>query len=67
MPQIRYYRVTQTREVRVEAQDPLSAAHIAQASFDCKDEGVNQLESISFAGKATSQVQVKDLEIREDF
>ena len=62
MPQIKYYRVTQTREIRVEAQDPLSAAHIAQTVFDAKE-----MESPVYTGGVASQVNVRDLEIREDY
>ena len=33
MPEIRYYTVTQEREVKVSASDPLEAAELATAAF----------------------------------
>jgi hypothetical protein len=68
MPPIKKYTVTETREVTVEAQDPLSAAYVAQVEFDPPNEGVNSLESRAVLnGQATSEVRVKDLEIREAY
>lgn len=34
MPEIRYYSVTQEREVKVSAASPLAAAQIATAAFE---------------------------------
>lgn len=33
MPEIRYFTVTQTREVKVDANDPLEAVQIGAAAF----------------------------------
>lgn len=34
MPEIRYYRVTQTREVRVVANNPVDAVRVADVAFN---------------------------------
>ena len=60
---IRWYTVTQTRKVRVEAQDPLSAAHIAQLAFDGRAEGPDQASM----PPVLATLRETDLEVREDF
>jgi hypothetical protein len=59
----RWYRVRETREVKVEAQDPLSAAHIAQLVFDGRDNEV--LVDDKPVGKTT--LRTTNLEVSEDY
>lgn len=61
--EIRWYTVTQERKVRVEAQDPLSAAHIAQLAFDGREADAPG----GGVGRTTSTLRTTDLVIREDY
>lgn len=62
MPEIRYYTVTQEREVKVSASSPLEAAQIASAAFDdeIEDDDITKIH-------ITKPVRIRDLEVREDY
>lgn len=62
MPEIRYFRVTQTREVMVTANNPADAVVIADAAFSSgqnSDSGVKHGPNGIF-GNTTSRVKVTD-------
>lgn len=66
MPEIRYYTVTQEREVRVSAPSAIEAANIASAVFDGKTS--NDIPAIQDgSGSVTKPVRIRDLVIREEF
>jgi hypothetical protein len=58
MPEIRYYTVTQTREVKVWANSPADAALVADGKFNGHSPNVE--------GAATSDPRNIDLIVRED-
>ena len=62
MPEIRYYTVTQEREVKVSASSPLEAAEIAYAAF----KGEVQQDDLT-ATHITNPVRDRDLVVREDY
>jgi hypothetical protein len=62
MPEIRYYTVTQEREVKVSANSLLEAAQIANVIFGNKDQ-VDDAKAIHMVG----QIRERDLVIREDY
>lgn len=62
MPEIRYYTVTQTREVKVSANDPLEAAQIGDAAF--KGE-IN--EGDLAGGHIVKPVRVRSIDATEDY
>lgn len=61
MSEMRYYTVTQEREIKVWANNPADAAQVADAKFSghAKPDGV--------AGEATTPIRDRDLVIREDY
>lgn len=62
MPEIRYYTVTQEREVKITANNPLEAATIADAAFK------NEINEGDLAGgHIVKPVRDRDLVIREDY
>jgi len=62
MPEVRYFTVTQEREVKVSADHPLAAAQLGQAAFDGQidDEDLARLH-------VTKPVRQRSLEVREDY
>lgn len=62
MPELRYYTVTQEREVKVSANSPIEAAQIADAAF----KGVIQKDDPSGPG-ITNPVRERDITVREDY
>lgn len=68
MPEIKYYVVTQEREVQVVANNPIDAARIAQAAFDNgqnQDNGVKDPPDGVF-GNTRSKITNKDIWAREE-
>lgn len=61
MPDIRYYTVTQEREVKVQANSPIDAAMIANAEFT----GHPIREEVE--GALIKPIRDRDLIIREDY
>jgi len=61
MPAIRYYSVTQTREVRVAASTPMTAAMIANDAFK-----TGQGVSVAGEGGTTSEVRTIDIHVSEE-
>ena len=61
MPEIRYYRVTQTREVKITANSAIDAALIADHAFD----GQPNDDEIVW-GKAITDVRTTDITIYEE-
>lgn len=59
MPEVRYYTVQQTREVKVWANSPSDAAQVAENKF-------NGFSSTNIEGAATNEVRDIDLLVRED-
>ena len=62
MPEIRYYTVTQEREVKVSAGSPVEAAQIADAAF----KGEVQEGDLT-ATHIAKPVRDRDLVVREDY
>lgn len=62
MPEIRYYTVTQEREVRVSASSPLEAAQLATAAFA----GEIQTDDIAKINVITP-VRERSIDVREDY
>lgn len=62
MPEIRYYTVTQEREVKVSAKDPLEAAELAHAAFrgDIEKGDIAKVNVLK-------PVRERSLEVREDY
>lgn len=60
MPEIRYYTVTQEREVKVWANSPVDAAVVADAKFN------GYAKPSQTEGDATTAVRDRDLIVRED-
>lgn len=68
MPEIRYYTVTQEREVKVWANSPVDAARIADATFSglmSTGQGLPLSEKVP--GEVTSSIRDRDLVVREDY
>lgn len=63
MPEIRYYTVTQEREVKLWANSPIEAAQIANAVFQDKIQEGDQ----SAAPHIRSPVRERSLDVREDY
>jgi len=61
MPEIRYYTVTQEREVKVSANNVIDAARIADAVFN--DEAL----PADIPAQLFKPARVRDLVIREDY
>lgn len=61
MPEIQYYTVTQTREVKVSAQSALDAARIASLAFSITNGSVD-----SEKGFVNDSVMVTDLNISKE-
>lgn len=61
MPEMRYYTVTQEREVKVWANSPVEAAQIGDAAF----RGDIQSDDVT-ATHITRPVRDRDLVVRED-
>ena len=60
MPEIRYYTVTEEREVKVWANNPIHAARIGDAHF-------RGAKVIAVPGATTTPIRVRDIVVREDF
>jgi hypothetical protein len=60
MPEIRYYTVSQEREVKVWANSPIDAAQIADGEF-------SGYKPSQVEGGVTSPIRVRDLVVREDY
>lgn len=63
MPEIRYYTVTQEREVKVAANSPADAVMIANKAFDGELTDSTQLPP----GRVTTSVRERDISAREDY
>lgn len=63
MPEIRYYTVTQEREVKVSATNVIEAAEYANYAFEGKVQEGDQ----SVSPHVHSQVRTRDLTVREDY
>ena len=63
MPEIRYYTVTQEREVKVWANSPIEAAQIADAAFNDRIVEGDQ----SAAPHIRSPVRERSIDVREDY
>lgn len=61
MPEIRYYTVTEEREVKVCATSPIDAARLADADFH----GVRITDDVE--GATTTPIRVRDITVREDY
>lgn len=70
MPEVRYYTVTQEREVKVMANSAIDAARIADAAFNGQTEPVHH-ERLGILpdiwGHPTTPVRVRDIVTREDY
>jgi hypothetical protein len=72
MSEVRYYTVTQEREVKVTACSAVSAAMIGEDAFNlcstCQTEKTTTKEKLyDVWGNATTPVRTRDLVVREDF
>lgn len=66
MPIIRYYTVTQKREVKIAANSAIDAAVIADAEFN--GDSRNIVDVIPGRdGRVTSEIRVRDLVVQEDY
>jgi hypothetical protein len=63
MPEIRYFTVTQEREVKVWADSPVEAAKIADAAFSGRIEEDDQ----SAPSHIRSPIRERTLDVREDY
>lgn len=63
MPEIRYYTVTQEREVKVSASSPIEAAQIGDAAFSGRIEEGDQ----SVAPHILNPVRERSIDVREDY
>lgn len=63
MPEIRYYTVTQEREVKVWANSPIEAAQVADAAFNDRIQEGDQ----SAAPHIRSPVRERSIDVREDY
>lgn len=62
MPEIRYYTVTQERQVKVSANSPVDAARIADAVFH--DQTIDTAE---VPAQLLTPIRDRDLVVREDY
>lgn len=62
MPDIRYYTVTQTREVKISASSPLEAAEIGDAAFNGEVK-----EGDLAVGHIVKPVRVRSIDATEDY
>lgn len=62
MPEIRYYTVTQEREVKLSAQNPIEAAQLADAAFkgEIEEGDITQVHILR-------AVRERTLDVREDY
>lgn len=68
MPEIKHYAVTQTRLIRVRANNPADAAAIAQQAFrshTTTDGVVDQVEIAGVWGNTTGRLEELDLHIKK--
>lgn len=63
MPAIRYFTVTQEREIKISASSPIEAAQIADAAF----KGNIQEGDQSAAPHILREIRDRDLVVREDY
>lgn len=67
MPQIRYYEVSQTRKVKVSANNPTDAVRIADEAFtNGQDANGNITSPDGVWGNTTSRVRVSDVSCYEE-
>lgn len=64
MPEIRYYTVTQEREVKISAENVVDAAIMADAIFSDK---VTLSDDIVSKCRVMAPVRIRDLVVREDY
>jgi hypothetical protein len=62
MPEVRYYTVSQERELKVWANSPIEAAEIADSAFNDKIQ-----EGSAEAAHIRSPVRERTIEVREDY
>jgi hypothetical protein len=62
MPEIRYYTVTQTREIRVSATSPINAGLLAERLFASSSKRLKVADKVN----VLSPVRERSLEVRED-
>ena len=63
MPKQRYFTITQERKVKIQASEVIDAARIANAIF----EGVPVEDLGEINGRPTSNVEVTEMTVREDY
>lgn len=66
MPVVRYYTITQLREVKVAANSAVDAAVIADAEFNGSPHNIVDIIP-GRDGRVTSAIRVRDLVVREDY
>ena len=60
MPEIRYYTVTQEREVKVSANSPIDAANLAQRIFSDTKKPEDQINIVQ-------PIRERSIDVREDY
>jgi len=61
MPAIRYFTVTETREIKVAAPDPTAAVYIASTAFQTGQAFNDE------SGRTTTEIKITAIEAREDY
>lgn len=67
MPEVKHYIVTQEREVRVTANDPLSAIAIASVAFQQEGLAKSGVGIEDVYGTTTREVEITDIQARKDY
>lgn len=62
MPEIKYYTVTQEREVKVSANSPADAVRVADAAFKGEDHDFRDI-----GGAVQTPIRDRDIHAREDY
>jgi len=65
MPELRYYTVTQEREVKVSAESAIDAARIAELAFTDGEDG--DLMVLELPGRALTPIRTRNIVVREDY
>lgn len=64
MPSIHEYVVKQEREIRIRAENPHEAAHLAEYVFDGN---LHALQSLGFGASRIPEVRITGLTVEEEF
>lgn len=69
MPEIRHYKVSQTREVSVSANNPVDAVRIAGAAFEHGQDTTHGVKNgpAGIWGNTDTLIKVTDISAREEF